>query len=73
MEVDNGGQSGMTISTVLMELPAGKLLDRFGSGTHAPGSGSAAAMMGILSAKLIITVGKLSLKKGAVSARSLKD
>ncbi|MBI1891282.1 MAG: cyclodeaminase/cyclohydrolase family protein [Burkholderiales bacterium] len=47
----------------LMELPAGKLLDKFGSGTHAPGSGSAAALMGILSSKLIITVGKLSLKK----------
>lgn len=50
-------------STGLMELPAGKLLDKFGSGTHAPGSGSAAALMGILSAKLIITVGKLSLRK----------
>lgn len=47
----------------LMTIPAGKLLDKFGSGTHAPGSGSAAALMGILSAKLIITVGKLSLKK----------
>ena len=50
-------------TTELMELPAGKLLDKFGSGTHAPGSGSAAALMGILSGKLIITVGKLSLKK----------
>ena len=47
----------------LMELPTGILLDKFGSGTHAPGSGSAAALMGILSGKLIITVGKLSLKK----------
>lgn len=47
----------------LMELPAGKLLDKFGSGSHAPGSGSAAALMGILSGKLIITVGKLSLRK----------
>lgn len=50
-------------NTGLMELPAGKLLDKFGAGAHAPGSGSAAALMGILSAKLIITVGKLSLKK----------
>ena len=47
----------------LMTIPAGRLLDKFGSGTHAPGSGSAAALMGILSAKLIITVGKLTLKK----------
>ena len=49
--------------TALMELPAGKLLDKFGSGAHAPGSGSAAALMGVHSAKLIITVGKLSLRK----------
>jgi len=47
----------------LMTIPAGKLLDKFGAGSHAPGSGSAAALMGILSAKLIITVGKLSLKR----------
>lgn len=52
----------------LMTIPAGKLLDKFGSGTHAPGSGSAAALMGILSAKLIITVGKLSLKKDEYKA-----
>lgn len=47
----------------LMELPAGKLLDKFGSGGHKPGSGSAAALMGILSCKLIITVATLSLSK----------
>ncbi|WP_101674409.1 cyclodeaminase/cyclohydrolase family protein [Alloalcanivorax mobilis] len=52
----------------LMTIPAGTLLDKFGSGTHAPGSGSAAALMGILSAKLIITVGKLSLKKDGYKA-----
>lgn len=50
-------------STTLMELPTGKLLEKFGAGVHAPGSGSAAALMGILSAKLIITVGKISLRK----------
>jgi formiminotetrahydrofolate cyclodeaminase len=47
----------------LFELPADKLLSKFGSGTHSPGSGSAAALMGILSCKLILTVCKLSLKK----------
>lgn len=47
----------------LMELPTGKLLDKFGAGSHKPGSGSAAALMGILSGKLIITVGELSLTK----------
>lgn len=52
-----------TPQSALMELPAGKLLDKFGAGSHAPGSGSAAALMGILSGKLIITVGKLSLRK----------
>jgi formiminotetrahydrofolate cyclodeaminase len=46
-----------------MELPANKLLDKFGAGSHKPGSGSAAALMGILAGKLIITVGKLSLQK----------
>jgi formiminotetrahydrofolate cyclodeaminase len=47
----------------LIGLPTNTLLDKFGSGTHAPGSGSAAALMGILSAKLIVTVATLSLRK----------
>lgn len=47
----------------LMELPTGKLLDKFGSGGHKPGSGSAAALMGILSGKLVVTVTALSLTK----------
>jgi formiminotetrahydrofolate cyclodeaminase len=47
----------------LMELPARKLLDKFGAGSHKPGSGSAAALMGILSGRLTATVCKLSLEK----------
>lgn len=47
----------------LMALPANQLLDKFGAGSHKPGSGSAAALMGILAGKLIITVGKLSLER----------
>jgi formiminotetrahydrofolate cyclodeaminase len=47
----------------LIELPTNKLLEKFGSGSHAPGSGSAAALMGLLAAKLIVTVAILSLKK----------
>lgn len=47
----------------LLEVPTGKLLDKFGAGNHKPGSGSAAALMGILSGKLIVTVGYLSRKK----------
>ncbi len=49
----------------LLGLPAETLLNKFGSGKHAPGSGSAAALMGLLSAKLVITVGQLTLvRKG---------
>lgn len=45
----------------LLGLPAETLLNKFGSGKHAPGSGSAAALMGLLSAKLVLTVGQLTL------------
>lgn len=45
----------------LLALPAETLLNKFGSGKHAPGSGSAAALMGLLSAKLVLTVGQLTL------------
>ena len=47
----------------LIELPTNALLDKFGSGKHAPGSGSAAALMGLLAAKLVVTVGALTLRK----------
>lgn len=47
----------------LIELPTNTLLDKFGSGRHAPGSGSAAALMGLLAAKLVVTVGALTLRK----------
>jgi formiminotetrahydrofolate cyclodeaminase len=47
----------------LIELPANRLLDKFGAGQHAPGSGSAAALMGLLAAKLVLTVGSLTLQK----------
>jgi Zn-dependent peptidase ImmA (M78 family)/formiminotetrahydrofolate cyclodeaminase len=40
----------------LLELSANKLLDKFGAGEHIPGSGSAAALQGMLSAQLIHTV-----------------
>ncbi|RJF93947.1 cyclodeaminase/cyclohydrolase family protein [Sphingomonas cavernae] len=44
----------------LIRLPADQLLDQFGAGGHSPGSGSAAALMGLLSAQLIATVCKIS-------------
>jgi len=40
----------------LLERPAGQLLNDFGAGKASPGSGSAAALMGLLSAKLLVTV-----------------
>jgi formiminotetrahydrofolate cyclodeaminase len=44
------------MNSKLMELPAEKLLEKFGVGSHIPGSGSAAALQGMLSAQLILTV-----------------
>ena len=46
----------------LLSKPATELLSAFGSGKASPGSGSAAALMGLLSAKLILTV--CSISKG---------
>ena len=40
----------------LLELETNKLLKKFGSGNHKPGSGSAVAFHGLLSANLIHTV-----------------
>jgi formiminotetrahydrofolate cyclodeaminase len=44
----------------LIKLPTNELLDKFGSGGHKPGSGSAAALLGLISCKLIQTVVTLS-------------
>jgi formiminotetrahydrofolate cyclodeaminase len=46
-----------------LSLPTHELLSAFGAGNAAPGSGSAAALMGLLSAKLILTVCSLSKKQ----------
>lgn len=40
----------------LLDLPTKELLKKFGSGNHKPGSGSAAALQGMLSAQLMRTV-----------------
>lgn len=47
----------------LIELSTKELLIKFGSGNHKPGSGSAAAFQGMLSAKLARTVIDLSLQR----------
>lgn len=44
----------------LIKLPFDELLEKFGAGSHKPGSGSAAAHQGLLSSKLILTVIQLS-------------
>jgi len=48
------------MSQELIKLPADKLLNKFGSGGHKPGSGSAAALLGLVSCKLLQTVVTLS-------------
>ena len=47
----------------LLELSTEKLLEKFGAGSHKPGSGSAAALQGMLSAKLILTVIELTTEE----------
>jgi formiminotetrahydrofolate cyclodeaminase len=49
----------------LLERPTTQLLDDFGAGNASPGSGSAAALMGLLACKLIVTVCTKSLQKQA--------
>lgn len=46
-----------------LELTASELLDEFGGGKHAPGSGSAAALIGLIAANLVYTVGQLTIGK----------
>lgn len=40
----------------LLDIPTEELLEKFGKGKHVPGSGSAAAFQGMISAKLLVTV-----------------
>lgn len=44
----------------LITLPTNTLLSKFGSGGHKPGSGSAAALLGLVSCKLLQTVVSLT-------------
>jgi len=52
----------------ILARPTNRLLDDFGAGKASPGSGSAAALMGLLAVKLIRTVCKKSLEKEACAA-----
>lgn len=40
----------------LLDIATGKLLQKFGAGNHKPGSGSASALQGMLSAQMLLTV-----------------
>ncbi len=44
------------MENTLLEITAEQLLEKFGAGNHKPGSGSAAALQGMLSSKLLTTV-----------------
>jgi len=59
-------------SSLILERPATQLLNDFGTGKASPGSGSAAALLSILSAKMIITVCEISSNKDECS-QSHKD
>jgi formiminotetrahydrofolate cyclodeaminase len=48
------------MSQDLITLPTDQLLTKFGAGMHKPGSGSAAALLGLVSCKLVQTVISLS-------------
>lgn len=52
--------------TPLLQLKTQDLLDEFGAGRHKPGSGSAAALLGLLSCKMMHTVIKVT-KRNLVS------
>jgi formiminotetrahydrofolate cyclodeaminase len=51
-----------------IDLSTQALLEKFGAGSHKPGSGSAAALVGILAGKLICTVVVLTKEKEAYAA-----
>ena len=51
------------METNLLGITTQELLDKFGAGNHKPGSGSAAAFGGMLSAKLLATVISLTNEK----------
>lgn len=59
-------------TSLILDRPASELLNDFGAGRASPGSGSAAALLSILSAKMIITVCEISSNKDECS-RSHKD
>lgn len=56
-------QETSVITGELLARPANQLLNDFGAGRASPGSGSAAALLSLLSAKMITTVCEISTRK----------
>lgn len=56
---------------LLLALPTSTLLSKFGSGGHKPGSGSAAALLGLVACKLVQTV--VFLSNGRSEYDGVKD
>lgn len=56
----------------LLDQQANQLLDQFGSGSHTPGSGCAAALMGLLAAQLTLTVCRISTEGGQAGSADLR-
>ncbi len=57
----------------LLDIPANQLLSEFGAGNPTPGSGSAAALQGLLSCSMISTVCKISSTKSVSLSKSQVD
>ncbi len=55
-----------------LDYPTRELLKKFGAGSHKPGSGSAAALGGMLSAQLILTVIDRTLDKPQYAGRKTR-
>lgn len=53
----------MSSTSTLISLPTDNLLERFGDERPTPGSGCAAALMGLLSASLLCAVARLTIAK----------
>lgn len=56
----------------LLDQRANQLLDQFGSGNHTPGSGCAAALMGLLAAQLTLTVCRITTGGGTGGPADLR-
>lgn len=62
-EIELSTQELLPIKEELLSRPTNQLLNDFGAGRASPGSGSAAALLSLLSAKMINTVCEISAKK----------